>query len=71
MKPNQLAALTLRLLGIYCLIQSVPILGMFEAVLLYAQQLSDGNTAGALVASLLPGVCMLVTGVLLICFATP
>ncbi|HEX7469793.1 MAG TPA: hypothetical protein VF437_03525 [Verrucomicrobiae bacterium] len=71
MKPNQLATLTLRLMGIYCLIQSVPILGMFGTVIVYAQHSDGGSTTSALVASLLPGVCMLVIGVLLICFATP
>src|SRR2546426_202844 len=69
MKPNQLATLTLRLMGIYCLIQSVPILGVFGTVIFFAQHSDGGSTATALIASLLPGVCMLVIGVLLICFA--
>mgnify|MGYP001608239338 CR=1 FL=1 len=71
MKPNQLATLTLRLLGIYCLIQSVPILGMFGTVIVYAQHSDGGSTTSALVASLLPGVCLLAIGILLIVFSTP
>lgn len=71
MKPNQLATLTLRLMGVYCLIQSVPVLGMFGTLITYARHSDVGSTGGVFVASLLPGICLLVVGLLLLRFATP
>ena len=66
MKPILLAMLLLRLLGIYCLTQGVPVLGMFGTVILYAQNLEGASMTSALVASLLPGLCFLAMGVLLL-----
>ena len=56
MKANQLAALVLRLLGIYCLIVFVPFVSVFSGALYYAR--NTGNT-GAVIVSLSAFFCLL------------
>ena len=56
MKANQLAALVLRLLGIYCLIVFVPFVSVFSGALYYAR--NTGNT-GAVIVSLSVFFCLL------------
>ena len=68
MKPNQLATLVLRLLGIYCLIQAVPLLGMLSSIMVLARMNSE-ESASAFAASVLPGTLMLIMGILLLVFS--
>jgi hypothetical protein len=69
MKANQLATLVLRLMGIYCLIQSIPLIGMSGAVVANLGRDTFGFAPVAVVAQLLPALGLLTTGILLILFA--
>jgi hypothetical protein len=69
MKANQLATLVLRLMGIYCLIQSIPLIGMSGAVVANMVRDNFGFGAVAVFAHLLPALGLLIIGVLLLLFA--
>ena len=69
MKLKQLATLMLRLMGVYCFILSIPMLGVFATVIVYSQQVAGGAKTSALIASLLPAAGLLAMGTLLISFA--
>lgn len=70
MKPNLLATLVLRLMGIYCLIQSLPMLGMLGSLVIFAKASGGVSQSVALIVSILPGIIMLAVGVLLLIFST-
>ena len=70
MKLNQVATLTLRLLGIYCLIASIPHFSVLGNFIVLGRLRSAVDAFGLLLA-FLPGVFMLVTGVLLLVLAGP
>jgi len=72
MKPNQLATLVLRLLGIYCLIQVIPTISAFTTTVFFAQApLVDGrghalSNVAMIMVAILPLACRLVLGTLLL-----
>jgi len=75
MKPNQLATLTLRLLGIYCLIDVIPSFTIIPTAVAFAQsEPIDGRShmltnVAVLVAAFLPFIIKLVAGVLLLVYS--
>src|SRR5688572_19970780 len=72
MKPNQLATLVLRLLGIYCLIQVIPAISVVPTAVSFAQAPSvDGKEHTLLnltiiLAAVLPFAFRFIAGVLLL-----
>lgn len=66
MKAHQLATLVLRLLGIYCFIVFVPMLSLFNTILLYAQSRNDDSGTAAVVLTVLSLIFWLGIGTLLI-----
>jgi len=66
MKPNQLATLVLRLLGIYCLIVFVPMVPLFSSVLFYTRSSNDAFGAAAIILTVLFLFFWLGIGILLI-----
>jgi hypothetical protein len=71
MKANQLATLILRLLGIYCLIEFVPMVPLFNSVLFYARSSNDGSGRAAIILAILFMVFWLGVGILLIVCSVP
>lgn len=70
MKPNQLATLVLRLLGIYSLIQSIPLLDVGLSMIALVQAKQETAGIGSVVTAGLPFICMVLVGILLIMFST-
>lgn len=71
MKPNQLATLVLRLIGIYCLILLIPMAELLNNVIFYAQNNSGGVGMATVVITLLLTVGWLAIGISLIVFSKP
>ena len=71
MKPNQLATLVLRLLGIYCLVVFVPMVPLFSSVLFYARSSNDGSGTAAIILAVLFSIFWLGVGILLIVRSVP
>lgn len=71
MKPNQLATLVLRLMGIYCLIVFVPMVPLFSSVLFYARSGNDGSGTAAIILAVLFLIFWLGIGILLIVRSVP
>jgi hypothetical protein len=71
MKPNQLATLVLRLLGIYCFVVFVPMAPLFGSVLFYAQSRHDNSGIAAIVLTVLFLIFWLGIGTLLIVCSVP
>jgi hypothetical protein len=73
MKANQLATLVLRLMGIYCLLQSLPIFSMLVSLTfmaLFRGEAERLDVPGAM-PFLLPGLGLILTGILLLLFSVP
>jgi hypothetical protein len=76
MKPNQLATIVLRLLGVYCLVEVIPLFSFVPTAIAFVQSESvDGRgnlaaTAAILAATVLPVAFKLLAGVLLLAFST-
>ncbi|HEX3856970.1 MAG TPA: hypothetical protein VHY30_06725 [Verrucomicrobiae bacterium] len=70
MKANQLAALVLRLLGIYCLVQVIPVASIFTSVIFSALNGANGSASMAILAALFL-ISPIVIGVLLIIRSVP
>jgi hypothetical protein len=71
MKPNQLATLVLRLLGIYCLIVFVPVVSLMSSALFFARRSNDSYETAALVLAVLFFVFWIGIGVSLIVCSVP
>jgi hypothetical protein len=71
MKPNQLATLALRLMGVYTIIQGIPVLGMLTGMVAFAQRSGELSVAGATAMAILPGLGLLAIGILLLVFSVP
>jgi hypothetical protein len=73
MKPNQLATLVLRLLGVYCLIQVVPTITILSSIVIVAQTIghSDNPVLMTFVEASIPGFCWLLVAILLLLFSVP
>ena len=65
MKPNQLATLILRLLGIYCLVQVIPGTSIFTSVI-FSVLNGAGSSASMAISAILFLILPIVVGVLLI-----
>jgi hypothetical protein len=73
MKANQLATLVLRLMGIYCLLQSLPIFSMLVSLTfmaLFRGETERLDVPGA-IPFLLPGFGLILIGILLLVFSAP
>ena len=71
MKANQLATLVLRLMGIYCLVTLIPMIGVLNSVIFYARSGTvDGRIAVVAITFLLTA-SWLVSGIALIVFSRP
>ncbi len=71
MKPNQLATLVLRLLGIYCLIVFLPMVPLFSSVIFYARSSNDDSGMAAIILTILFLVVWLGVGISLIVYSVP
>jgi hypothetical protein len=71
MKPDQLATLVLRLLGIYCLIVFVPMVPLFSSVVFYARSSNDNYGMAAIILAVLFLVFWLGVGILLMVCSVP
>jgi hypothetical protein len=75
MKANQLATLVLRLMGIYCFIPALPIIGTLTSLLFLAlkrgEAFSGDLDATAMASFLLPAFGYMLAGILLLIFSTP
>ena len=71
MKANQLAALVLRLLGIYCLIQVIPIIMALSSIIIIARTIehSENPIFTTFVQASIPSLCWVALGVLLLVFS--
>jgi hypothetical protein len=69
MKPNQLATLVLRLMGIYCMVLLIPMVELLNNVAFYAQNSSGGVGMAAVIITLLLSVGWLSVGISLIVFS--
>jgi hypothetical protein len=70
MKPNQLATLVLRLLGIYCLVQVIPVASIFTSVIFSTINSANRSISMAILAALFL-ISPIVIGVLLITRSVP
>ena len=68
MKPNQLATLVLRLMGIYCLILLIPLTELLNNVFFYIHNSSSGPGMAAFIIALLVAVGWLAVGISLIVY---
>ena len=72
MKPNQLATLILRLLGIYCLTVLIPMAELLNNVIFFhAQNNSGGSDTAMVTITVLLTVSWLAVGISLIAFSKP
>jgi len=71
MKPNQLATLVLRLMGIYCLIVFVPVAPLFGNVIFYTRSTHDNSGIAVIILAVLFLVSWLGTSILLIVCSVP
>jgi len=69
MKPNQLATLVLRLMGIYCLVLLIPMSELFNNVLFYAQSGSGSVGTAMVVITLVLLIGWLSVGISLMVFS--
>ncbi len=71
MKPNQLAALVLRLLGIYCLIQVIPTITAASSIVIVAQTIehSENPILTTFLQASVPAFGWLVAAVVLLVFS--
>jgi hypothetical protein len=70
MKPNQLATLVLRLLGIYCLVQVIPLASIFTG-LIFSPFNGAGGSASTAISTAFFLTLPIVVGVLLITRSVP
>jgi hypothetical protein len=70
MKANQLATLVLRLLGIYCLVEVIPVASIFTSVIFSQFNGANGSTSMTILAALFL-ILPIVIGVLLITRSVP
>ncbi|MGO8837656.1 MAG: hypothetical protein ACLQAH_02250 [Limisphaerales bacterium] len=71
MKPNQLATLVLRLMGIYCLTVLIPMVELLNTVIFGAQHSSGGSQTVVVIITFLLTACWLAAGISLIVFSKP
>jgi hypothetical protein len=71
MKPNQLATLVLRLMGIYCLTVLIPMVELLNTVIFGAQHSSGGSQTGVVIITFLLTASWLAVGISLIVFSKP
>jgi hypothetical protein len=72
MKPNQLATLVLRLMGIYCLTVLIPMAEMLNNVIFFhARNNSGGSDTAMVIITFLLTVSWLAVGISLIVFSRP
>jgi hypothetical protein len=71
MKPNQLATLVLRLLGVYCLIVFVPMVPLFGSVVFYARSSNDNSGIAVITLAVLFSIFWLGVGISLIVWSVP
>jgi len=71
MNANQLAALVLRLLGIYCLVEFIPFVSVFGSAIFHAGSTHDNSGIAAMIIAILSLVFWLGAGILLIAFSVP
>ncbi len=69
MKPNQLATLVLRLMGIYCLIGLVPLAEFLNSAMIYAQNSSGSSGTTVLIITVSLSTIPLAVGISLIIFS--
>lgn len=70
MKPNQLATLVLRLMGIYCLIHVLPTLSLFWVTTTTYMRIAESPAQfRVLMGALFPGISYLISGILLLVFS--
>jgi len=71
MKANQLATLILRLLGIYCLIEFVPMAQLANTAIFFGQHDSNGSGMATVIVIVLFSAFWLAVGILLIACSAP
>jgi hypothetical protein len=69
MKPNHLATLVLRLMGIYCLVLLIPMAELLNNVFFYAQNSSSGIGVASVIIALIVTVGWLAAGISLMVFS--
>ena len=71
MKPNQLATLVLRLMGIYCLVLLIPMAEVLNSVMIYAQDSPGSSETAIVIITFLLSIAWLAVGISLIVFSKP
>jgi hypothetical protein len=56
-------------MGVYCLVQALPMLSMLASLVIFARNSEGASVAMAFLASIFPGGMMLLTGILLLIFS--